>query len=424
MDCVTPMFLWCAGVVDMDALAPRHLIFASQKSFTSARKSLNSVFSRSICSRYSVSRFRIRAKRSRIQDFQDYAKPSHLLQASEVEICTKTSIEKILSSMKGDESHALFKVDISTSKLYGSSLSDMNAGILLCLIDEKGNSILQRIPASLTTDHYLSKEKDILDGSEILLFQRGSSDEFVLKGPKLGRLESVWLSVDSGQWRLGSLSLYVISQLKSEGHELQYMGFKYEFSAEDILLGEGSDKSMVELRSCLVSEVRGIEPLFFLNGSSNLSNLATIDSISNEESMKEYADLKLSLLTYDALLIFAGTSISSFSAGENAGLAFLAGGILGFLYLLLLQRSVDELPAPTSNSERMGNEDRRYIGPLSVLALAVGLSIITVKFNLGDSTMMLSPKEVVIGMLGFLACKVAVVLAAVKPMALGRKVNE
>ena len=67
MDCVTPMLLWCSGVVDMDVFSPRHLVFASQKSFTSGRKSLNSVFSRSICSRFSVSRFRIRAKRSRFQ---------------------------------------------------------------------------------------------------------------------------------------------------------------------------------------------------------------------------------------------------------------------------------------------------------------------------------------------------------------------
>lgn len=223
--------------------------------------------------------------------------------------------------------------------------------------------------------------------------------------------------------------MYIISQFqplieKADDEEFQYAGLKFEFPAADILLGEGSDKSMVELRPCLVSKLSGVEPLSFLNESSSLQNLATIDSISNEESMKEYADLKFSLLTYDVLLILAGTSIASFSAGENAGFAFLAGGILGFLYLLLLQRSVDKLPAPMPSSETTGSEDGRYRGPLSALAVAVGLAILTAKFNLGDSTVMLAPKEVVIGMLGFLACKVSVVLAAVKPMALGRKVNE
>lgn len=74
----------------------------------------------------------------------------------------------------------------------------MNAGILLCLIDERGNSVLQRVPASMMTDSDHSKEKDTLDSPEILRFQRGSFDEFVFKGPKLGRLEAVWLSVESG----------------------------------------------------------------------------------------------------------------------------------------------------------------------------------------------------------------------------------
>lgn len=115
-----------------------------------------------------------------------------------MEVCTKTSIEKILSSLKGNESQSLFKVDINTSKRYGSNISDMNAGILLCLIDEKGSSILQRIPASLMKDHNHSGDGDIFDAPESLLFQRGSFDEFVFKGPKLGRLEAVWLSVDSG----------------------------------------------------------------------------------------------------------------------------------------------------------------------------------------------------------------------------------
>ena len=45
------------------------------------------------------------------------------------------------------------------------------------------------------------------------------------------------------------------------------------------------------------------------------------------------------------MLIFVGTQIASLSGGEKAGFAFLASGIGGFLYLLLLQRSVDELPS-------------------------------------------------------------------------------
>lgn len=67
MDCVAPMIISCAGVVDMDSISPRHLIFATHKNFPSGRKPLNSVHSTSICSRYPVSRFRVRAKRSSFQ---------------------------------------------------------------------------------------------------------------------------------------------------------------------------------------------------------------------------------------------------------------------------------------------------------------------------------------------------------------------
>ena len=53
--------------------------------------------------------------------------------------------------------------------------------------------------------------------------------------------------------------------------------------------------------------------------------------ISNEERMEEYANLKRSLLLYDAILILLGSSV--FSA-----IAFFFGRTFGFLYLLLLQR--------------------------------------------------------------------------------------
>ena len=67
MDCATPMLLLCAGVVGMDALSPKHLIFATKKSLTSERKSLNSVLPGSICSRYPIFRSQIQAKRANFQ---------------------------------------------------------------------------------------------------------------------------------------------------------------------------------------------------------------------------------------------------------------------------------------------------------------------------------------------------------------------
>lgn len=84
-------------------------------------------------------------------------------------------------------------VKLGTSNIFGSSLSDLNAGILLCLINENGDAILQRISASLITDHSTESKNDTLH------FQRGCIDEFTFEGPKLGRVAALWISLESGQ---------------------------------------------------------------------------------------------------------------------------------------------------------------------------------------------------------------------------------
>lgn len=217
------------------------------------------------------------------------------------------------------------------------------------------------------------------------------------------------------------------SEEEKGGDELEYVGLKYEFEAEDILLGEGSNNSMVELRPSFVSKLSGVDPSTLFSNRLSGSTLLASQGMSNEESMREYANLKFSLLLYDTILIFIGTSASSFSVGENAGFAFLAGGISGFLYLLLLQRSVDELPATASSSQNTEATDQMfggYKGPLASLALAIGFVMFTIKYGSGDLPMVFTGKDLIFGMVGFLACKVAVLLAAFKPVTMGPKINK
>ncbi|XP_028054942.1 uncharacterized protein LOC114259151 isoform X3 [Camellia sinensis] len=368
------------------------------------------------------------------QYFQGYAKPSRLFLAAEPEVCADSSLERILTSFKVGGCKCLYKVKLHTSNIYGSGLSDLNAGILLCLIDENGDSILQRIPASLIKEHCNQLEDKIV--SDVLHFQRGSVDEFAFEGPKLGQVEALWISLESGQWRLGDVSLIVtfLYQPTSEENgrkEIQYVGFEYRFAVEDTLLGEGSDISMAELRPGLVREFSWDNLTLLSEYLLQPTSIVSDSGITNEESMREYADLKYSLLLYDGLLVLAGSSIASFSVGENAAFAFLGGGIGGFLYLLLLQKSIDGLPAPAASSASINRRGKfaqifgRFKGPVSSLVLAFVFATIAVKYGSGDSGgMVLTPKEVVFGMLGFLACKVAVVLAAFKTMPMGLEENE
>ncbi|PNX72941.1 hypothetical protein L195_g028839 [Trifolium pratense] len=268
---------------------------------------------------------------------------------------------------------------------------------------------------------------DSTESGDILHFQRGSVDEFIFEGPKIARLEALWVGVESGQWRLGNISLIVMNSewqpSLPEEEVPPYTGFQYDFPVEDVLLGEGTDVSMLELRPNLVTQLEGTDPISLFNKELYDSTLLISPEISKEESVKEYTNLKFSLLFYDAVLILFGTTIASLSAGENTGFAFLIGGIGGFLYLLLLQRYVDGLPGSeliTSNKRGTDALFKGLKGPILSVALALGFAVLAVKFTSGDDIdVIITPKDIIVGMMGFLACKVSVVLAAFKPITVG-----
>ncbi|KAF6155246.1 hypothetical protein GIB67_019772 [Kingdonia uniflora] len=229
------------------------------------------------------------------------------------------------------------------------------------------------------------------------------------------------------RWRLGGVSVTFLrkdpSDHSDEEEPCNY-GLQYEFEDEDIQLGEGGGLSMVELRPSHITQLASLD-LFTLLSSASISQSNSVlnREIFNEESMKEYADLKTSLLFYDVMLIFAGTLIASVSSGEESGLAFLTGGVVGFLYLLMLQRSVDVLPAPESISMKgkSGNLEELFgletvKGSILGIAFALVFAILAVKYGSGVTLVALKPQQILVGMTGFLVCKIAVVLAAFKPM--------
>lgn len=351
-------------------------------------------------------------------DFQDYAKPSRLFPTTEIKFCSGHSEEEKMLLGDVGNSQSLYKIKLHTSRMYGSGLTDVNAGILLCLIDEHGHSLLQRLSATPLTEFSVERQEEV--DHNILHFQRASVDEFTFKGPKLGGPQAIWISLESGQWRLGHVTLSVIHarQPSLEEHtakEIQYGGYQYDFEADDILIGEGSDSSMIELRPSLVKELSGDSHTLLSN--SMRESTSPSPKMSSEESMQEYADLKLSLLLYDAMLVSVGTAVASVSAGEKDALAFLTGGLGGFVYLLILQRSVDELPAPATISRNSVDQAFRQLkGPITTLALAATVFFGVLKYSSGEVPVALTSEELIVGMIGFIACKVAVVLAAFKPI--------
>ncbi|KAM1756224.1 hypothetical protein ACFX11_005617 [Malus domestica] len=190
----------------MESIPLRHAISATNQSFLVRRQSNPENQFQSSSQMFHLHtptrRFRIHSKLSGFQDSKDYVKPSRLLPATEVKICTDNSVEKLFSA-----------ITIS--------------------------AFIQRIPSRVECRNrpcYRFK---------------GSISE--LNCPK------------SGQWRSGSVSLTVICGLQSsleekDGNKLQYTGFSYNFEAEDTLMGEGSDTSMVQLRPYLVTKLSGVDP--------------------------------------------------------------------------------------------------------------------------------------------------------------------
>lgn len=140
-------------------------------------------------------------------DFQDYAKPSRLFPTTEIKFFSGHSEEEKMMFDDVGNSQSLYKIKLHTSRMYGSGLTDANAGILLCLIDEHGHSLLQRLCATPMTEFSVEWQEKV--DHDILHFQRASVDELTFKGPKLGRLQALWISLESG---LPTLELLYIDE--------------------------------------------------------------------------------------------------------------------------------------------------------------------------------------------------------------------
>ncbi|CAN6476656.1 unnamed protein product [Victoria cruziana] len=375
--------------------------------------------------------FSSRSSSAKFQDFGSFAQPLRLLPAEEVNICPHSSAESPLK-LGLDESRSLYSVQLHTSSDINSGL-DVSATLLICLIGENGDSILQRIPSVPSINSNQLKEIDVGQA----FFQRGSVDRFTFQGPQLCTLQALWVGVDSGSWRLQGVSLAVISRKQSQsssGDESSNVcgGKRYEFGDMDISLGEAEEMSMVELRPCYISDLSSVNPFDLSSIHLPISSCLPESKISLEDGLREYRELKLSMLLYDLVLVLGGTYIMfTLPTGDRAASIFLIGGGCGFLYLFLLQRTVDRIPSPSSvmdNSSPFGLESLWRVllkaqEPLPVLALGLVFTFLALKYISVNNSMLLTPQELFALASGFFICKLAVVLAAFKPISSSRKAN-
>jgi len=265
-------------------------------------------------------------------------------------------------------------------------------------------------------------------------FQRGSLDTITLNGSNMGDLEALWIGIESGSWRMGGLRLTIIDtnqwgNLSKDDKNISPVGSQYDFEVDDVFLGDGGSTSIVELRHKLCTKVSIDDVMCLMNYSNKVSPSPSLSDLitSTTQGLKEYEDLKLSLLIYDVSLVSIGAVCLTCTASESSSLVFLAGGLTGFLYLLSLQKSVDGLPNSKLLAKGGGESEnpmqilRGINGPLSRLVLVVSGFVIVFKFGLGGSSMNITPQDLLFATLGFFTCKVAVLFAAFKPFTVNSK---
>lgn len=356
-----------------------------------------------------------------LKDSVPSVKPSRLLPTEELKTYPNTIPEKIFSNIRLDDSDALYVLELRTSREFSSSLLDKNSAILICLIDVDGDSLLQRVPAI-----YLDQLTQGLKAEQSIPFQSGSVDVITFKGSKLQRIKEVWIGLESGSWRLDDLSLKVIlgpvvpPEHTNGTPEFRFNGLQYTFEKINVLLGE-EGASVAEARPLAVTDLSGVSLSDLQEGQLSSENTASSVRELKEDGLREYADLKQSLLLYDAAIVITGFSAFTLASNDNAAFSFLIGGIGGFLYLLLLQRSVDGLPVISSPSEASSVQPsvKGFSGvrrPWLILSLVMVAGAVALKYGAVGDSFELTPTELFVGTAGFLANKVAVLLAAFKPM--------
>lgn len=348
---------------------------------------------------------------------------------------------------------SLFQVILTTSKEYGSGISDLNAGIQLAFIGEDGRCFMHTL-SNLVSPNMFETSAQPQETHSPYRFQRGAQDVVTFSGPDLGKLEAVWVAPEKGTWRLQDMIVRVSSSRlvnravteDAEGKILQYM-----FACEESLIGEDETSSAAELQVSSITEISN-EDFLDVSSLKNGSGLQTNLDQLRDEGLKEYETLKLSLLSYDALLVIAGSAIAAVAGHGDISEGYLIGGILGFLYLFVLERAVDQLPALSSSPFSLSNTENRSItskskdatgkdlddlnmtestlepvgsfngfrAPLTRLAGVLALCVLLAKVTDTADNQALSKEMLFAGAAGFLMTKIATILASNMPLSLNQ----
>ena len=202
---------------------------------------------------------------------------------------------------------------------------------------------------------------------------------------------------------------------------------QYDFDCCNIRIGDGGIVSAAELKACKISLLSSSE--YHVLHARRKRSRKDIEE-SREKGIKEYEILKLSLLSYDALLVTLGSVVLAGSGHNEIAEGFCIGGMIGFLYLFLLQRAVDRIPSGVGKEDAMNSSDvfrsdesestgnlARFRSPLIGLAASFMVLGVTSAVLFSSTNEQPFSKEMLFaGAAGFLMSKISTVLASSKPL--------
>lgn len=237
-----------------------------------------------------------------------------------------------------------YNVKIVTKSKPKSGISFPNAGVHLLMMNEKRETSLHYIPR-------VGEQQEVR-------FERGSFDNVMIENvDNLGDLTNVWICPEQGTWGLDKVIIYKDSVQTFTSHE------------DEI----GDDKN----------------PAIILDQ----DKPDVFDEIKYRSGMNDYKLLKKDLLLTNAYLVLIGT-FGSFLYDYELSKSFFEGGLVGILYLYLLEKQTDYF----------GSMDKALLLPLvSGPVRLIAITYLSVSSDVFDHPNLLLPYT-----LGFFMYKLAV----------------
>jgi hypothetical protein len=382
---------------------------------------------------------------------------------------------------KPDNRDIEYVIRVGTSRDPGSRLSE-GQGIMVALIGAEGGFLLRKLEAGADEGEAIAGPASSLDRR----FENGGTAEEHFCGASIGHIESIWLSPMRGTWRPASASVLVkhaepdkaveenmegcpesnkpheqidylgrreaersMDSIQMTGHAEEeadtYKGTSgnkeptvlYTFKWSEGLIGEGCEFSAAQLFP---------EAIQTGDAASQTSSIPTISdgelAALRASGLAEYQDLKTFLLICTGALVGTGSVLSAITLGNEVSIGFAVGGSAGMLYLLLLQRTVDQLgnadmvahgnqlSSGTTNGEvddQAAGQSENLLsrvlnrvamiakGPASRLLFVMLLVLVLAKVSGVNEAGSVEPREILAGLAGFLVYKIAVLVAAFRP---------